>query len=178
MDSIPINSLARHIAPLQPALESVAAQVIRSGHYVLGAQVAAFERAFAEYCGVAHCIGVANGTDALELSLRAVGVEPGDRVAVVANAAMYGTSAVLACGGVAVTTRALATWLGARMRDGRDVALLIGGPDGFAPEVLARAACKWALSKLTFPHALVRVILAEQLYRAHSVLINHPYHRE
>ena len=77
-----------------------------------------------------------------------------------------------------MTTRALATWLSERMRDGRDVALLIGGPDGFAAEVLARADYTWALSKLTFPHALVRVVLAEQLYRAHSVLANHPYHRE
>jgi 23S rRNA (pseudouridine1915-N3)-methyltransferase len=80
--------------------------------------------------------------------------------------------------GTEMTTRALATWLGERMRDGRDLALLIGGPDGFAPEVCARADFKWALSKLTFPHALVRVVLAEQLYRAHSVLCNHPYHRE
>jgi 23S rRNA (pseudouridine1915-N3)-methyltransferase len=80
--------------------------------------------------------------------------------------------------GTQMTTRALATWLSERMRDGRDVALLIGGPDGFAAEVLARADYTWALSKLTFPHALVRVVLAEQLYRAHSVLANHPYHRE
>jgi 23S rRNA (pseudouridine1915-N3)-methyltransferase len=80
--------------------------------------------------------------------------------------------------GTEMTTRALATWLGERMRDGRDLALLIGGPDGFAPEVLARADFKWALSKLTFPHALARVVLAEQLYRAHSVLGNHPYHRD
>ena len=80
--------------------------------------------------------------------------------------------------GKEMTTQQLATWLSQRMRDGRDLALLIGGPDGFAPEVLARADFKWALSKLTFPHALVRVVLAEQLYRAHSVLANHPYHRE
>lgn len=80
--------------------------------------------------------------------------------------------------GTEMTTTVLAKWLSARMTDGRDVALLIGGPDGFAPEVLARADYKWALSKLTFPHALVRVILAEQLYRAHSLLTNHPYHRE
>jgi 23S rRNA (pseudouridine1915-N3)-methyltransferase len=72
----------------------------------------------------------------------------------------------------------VASWLDGHMREGRDVALLIGGPDGFAPGVLARANYKWALSKLTFPHALVRVLLAEQLYRAHSVLTNHPYHRE
>jgi 23S rRNA (pseudouridine1915-N3)-methyltransferase len=80
--------------------------------------------------------------------------------------------------GAEMTTSALAKWLGARMSDGRDVALVIGGPDGFAPEVLARSDYKWALSKLTFPHALVRVVLAEQLYRAHSLLTNHPYHRE
>jgi 23S rRNA (pseudouridine1915-N3)-methyltransferase len=80
--------------------------------------------------------------------------------------------------GTEMTTSALAKWLGARMRDGRDLALLIGGPDGFAPEVRARADFKWALSKLTFPHALVRVVLAEQLYRAHSLLTHHPYHRE
>lgn len=80
--------------------------------------------------------------------------------------------------GTEMTTKQLATWLGGHMREGSDVALLIGGPDGFAPEVLARANYKWALSKLTFPHALVRVVLAEQLYRAHSLLTNHPYHRE
>lgn len=80
--------------------------------------------------------------------------------------------------GKEMTTQQLAAWLGNRMRDGRDLALLIGGPDGFAPQVLERAHFKWALSKLTFPHALVRVVLAEQLYRAHTVLTNHPYHRE
>lgn len=81
--------------------------------------------------------------------------------------------------GAEMTTRELAHWLDGHMREGRrDVALLIGGPDGFAPAVLARANYKWALSKLTFPHALVRVVLTEQLYRAHSLLNNHPYHRE
>ncbi len=80
--------------------------------------------------------------------------------------------------GSQMTTRELAGWLGTRMQQGRDVAFLIGGPDGFAPEVLARGNFRWSLSKLTFPHALVRVILAEQLYRAHGVLTNHPYHRD
>jgi len=79
--------------------------------------------------------------------------------------------------GSEMTTRELATWLGARMREGRDVAFLIGGPDGLAPEALARSDFKWSLSRLTFPHALVRVLVAEQLYRAHGVLANHPYHR-
>jgi len=64
------------------------------------------------------------------------------------------------------------------MQEGRDLAFLIGGPDGLAAEVLARGNLRWALSRLTFPHALVRVVLAEQLYRAHGVLANHPYHRD
>jgi 23S rRNA (pseudouridine1915-N3)-methyltransferase len=80
--------------------------------------------------------------------------------------------------GTEMTTRELASWLATRLRDGSDLAFLIGGPDGFAPEVLQRAHFKWSLSRLTFPHALVRVLLAEQLYRAHSVLANHPYHRD
>jgi 23S rRNA (pseudouridine1915-N3)-methyltransferase len=63
-------------------------------------------------------------------------------------------------------------------RHGRDVALLIGGPDGLAPECLARAGRRWSLSKLTLPHALVRVFALEQLYRAWSVTAGHPYHRE
>ncbi|WP_447585112.1 DegT/DnrJ/EryC1/StrS family aminotransferase [Pseudoxanthomonas mexicana] len=95
---IPVNSLLRHIQPLQAELTTAATDVIRSGYYVLGPGVNGFESAFADYCGATHCIGVANGTDALELALKAVGVGPGDSVAVVANAAMYGTSAVLACG--------------------------------------------------------------------------------
>ena len=80
--------------------------------------------------------------------------------------------------GAEMTTRELAAWLKTRMQDGRDVAFLVGGPDGFAPEVVARSDFKWSLSRLTFPHALVRVVLAEQLYRAHGVLANHPYHRD
>lgn len=80
--------------------------------------------------------------------------------------------------GAEFTTRELSAWLAARMQDGRDVALLVGGPDGLTAEALARADFKWALSKLTLPHALVRVVLAEQLYRAQSVLQSHPYHRD
>lgn len=59
----------------------------------------------------------------------------------------------------------------------REVALLVGGPDGLAPAALARASARWSLSKLTLPHALVRVMVAEQLYRAASVNAGHPYHR-
>ncbi len=80
--------------------------------------------------------------------------------------------------GKEMTTRELAGWLGARMQDGRDLAFLIGGPDGFSPDVLARSNFSLSLSRLTLPHALVRVVLAEQLYRAMSILTHHPYHRD
>jgi 23S rRNA (pseudouridine1915-N3)-methyltransferase len=80
--------------------------------------------------------------------------------------------------GTQMSTRELATWLSARLHDGRDLALSIGGPDGLASEVLARADQKLSLSRLTLPHPLVRVVLAEQLYRAHTVLSGHPYHRD
>ena len=63
-------------------------------------------------------------------------------------------------------------------RDGRDVAFVIGGADGLAPELKKDAGLLWSLSPLTLPHGLVRVILAEQLYRAASILTGHPYHRE
>ena len=60
---------------------------------------------------------------------------------------------------------------------GKDIAFLIGGADGFAPDVLKRAEQTWSLGPLTLPHPLVRIVLAEQLYRAVSLLGNHPYHR-
>lgn len=71
----------------------------------------------------------------------------------------------------------LAERLAAWQQDGRDVCLLVGGPDGLAEACLRRAEACWALSALTLPHALVRVLLAEQLYRAWTLLANHPYHR-
>ena len=80
--------------------------------------------------------------------------------------------------GKSLTTVDLAKWLSQRQQDGRNLSFVIGGPDGLGPEILKKAALRWSLSALTFPHAMVRVILAEQLYRAHSVLQNHPYHRE
>jgi 23S rRNA (pseudouridine1915-N3)-methyltransferase len=72
----------------------------------------------------------------------------------------------------------LSKWLAQRQQDGRDLCFVIGGPDGLGAGILDKAALRWSLSGLTLPHAMVRVILAEQLYRAHSVLHNHPYHRE
>lgn len=61
--------------------------------------------------------------------------------------------------------------------DGRNVSLLVGGPNGLAPECLHRAEQKWSLSPLTLPHPLVRLLVAEQLYRAWSILQQHPYHK-
>ena len=80
--------------------------------------------------------------------------------------------------GKSLTTVELAKWLSERQQDGRNLCFVIGGPDGLGAELLKKATLRWSLSALTFPHAMVRVILAEQLYRAHSVLQNHPYHRE
>ncbi len=77
-----------------------------------------------------------------------------------------------------LTTRALSERLGAWMAEGRDATLLIGGPDGLSPALKEEAEESWRLSSLTLPHALVRVVLAEALYRAASLLRGHPYHRE
>lgn len=79
--------------------------------------------------------------------------------------------------GRAMTTAELARWLEARLAGGRDLAFVIGGPDGHAPELLERADFRWSLSPLTWPHGLARVMVAEQLYRAQSILKGHPYHR-
>ncbi|MGO9515029.1 MAG: 23S rRNA (pseudouridine(1915)-N(3))-methyltransferase RlmH [Steroidobacteraceae bacterium] len=76
-----------------------------------------------------------------------------------------------------MTTEQLSTWLAERLREGKPLALLIGGPDGLAPECRQRADQSWSLSALTLPHALVRVVVAEQIYRAMSLLAGHPYHR-
>ena len=76
------------------------------------------------------------------------------------------------------TTLQLSQRLTAWMHDGRDVALIVGGPDGLAAPLKASADETLRLSDLTLPHAMVRVLLIEQLYRAWSITINHPYHRE
>lgn len=75
------------------------------------------------------------------------------------------------------STEQLADCMRDWLADGQDRVLLVGGPDGLGPDSLARASRRWSLSKLTLPHPLVRVVLAEQLYRAHSILTGHPYHR-
>lgn len=77
-----------------------------------------------------------------------------------------------------LTTRELSRVLAGWLSGGRDVALVIGGADGLGADLLARAEATLSLSRLTLPHALARVVLAEQLYRAWSLLANHPYHRD
>jgi 23S rRNA (pseudouridine1915-N3)-methyltransferase len=76
-----------------------------------------------------------------------------------------------------MSTEQLSAWLDARLKDGRSLAFLIGGPDGLSPQCRARADQSWSLSPLTLPHGLVRVVVAEQIYRAMSLLAGHPYHR-
>ncbi len=80
--------------------------------------------------------------------------------------------------GERVTTRQLAERLLAWQREGRDAALLVGGPDGLDATLKASCDERLRLSDLTLPHAFVRVLVAEALYRAWSVTANHPYHRE
>lgn len=96
---VPLNDSRRELDDeVLAALESVA----RSGWYIEGEQCRGFVSEFAAYCGVAHCIGTGNGTDALELALRAVGCGPGDEVAMVANAGMYAAAAAVATGATPV----------------------------------------------------------------------------
>ncbi|WP_096697043.1 23S rRNA (pseudouridine(1915)-N(3))-methyltransferase RlmH [Polaromonas sp. AER18D-145] len=80
--------------------------------------------------------------------------------------------------GTAMTTVALADKLRSWQREGDDVAIVIGGPDGLDPAFKQAAHERLRLSDLTLPHAMVRVLLIEQLYRAWSITVNHPYHRE
>ncbi len=80
--------------------------------------------------------------------------------------------------GKRITTEQLAQQLEAWQMSGDNYSLLVGGPDGLSPQCLERAAARWSLSDLTLPHPLVRVLLAEQLYRAWTITVNHPYHRE
>lgn len=79
--------------------------------------------------------------------------------------------------GRSLSTEDMAATLREWQVDGRPAALLIGGPEGLSRAVLERADEKWSLSRLTLPHPLVRIVIAEQIYRAWSLLKGHPYHR-
>lgn len=75
------------------------------------------------------------------------------------------------------STEQLAGQLAQWRMDGRNLSFVIGGPDGFSSQCLARADARWSLSNLTLPHPVVRIVLIEQLYRAWTILQNHPYHK-
>src|SRR5436190_15741492 len=77
---MPVPLFASSLDRYKPLLTERMAEVVRDGRYILGPEVEAFEREFADYLGVKHCVGVANGTDALTIALRALGVGPGDEV--------------------------------------------------------------------------------------------------
>ena len=101
--------------------------------------------------------------------------DEGERI----NAAIPAGSHVVALDvrGKMLTTPELAVTLNRWQEIGKAITLVVGGPDGLAESIIAKAAETWGLSPLTFPHPLVRIIVAEQLYRAWSILHNHPYHR-
>lgn len=96
--SILINDLKRHTESVRAELAGALERVLLRGWYILGPEVEAFEREFAEFCGTGACVGVANGTEALELALRALRIGPSDQVATVANAGLYSTTAIRAAG--------------------------------------------------------------------------------
>ena len=79
--------------------------------------------------------------------------------------------------GKSLSTESLAKNIASWQMEGKDISIMIGGPDGLAPECLQRANERWSLSAMTLPHPLVRIVLIEQLYRAWSILSNHPYHK-
>lgn len=126
-----------------------------------------------------------------ELPLQLVEIKPGARgkgrdpgraiasegEAMLAAIPRYAHVVALDGGGNAWRSEELARQLQQWRMAGRDLAFLIGGPDGHAPEALARADQRWSLGPVTLPHMLVRLIVAEQLYRATTIVAGHPYHR-
>ena len=84
---------------------------------------------------------------------------------------------VLDVEGKVISTETIAETLATWQSDGSKIAFVIGGPDGLHPSLKAKAGARWSLGRITLPHPLVRVILAEQLYRAWSINAGHPYHR-
>ena len=109
-----------------------------------------------------------------ENPLRAVAREGEDMLAALAREDYV---VALEVNGTAMSTERVSVWLAERLRAARSLALLIGGPDGLSEACRARADRTWSLAPITMPHALVRIVLAEQLYRAMSIQAGHPYHR-
>ena len=84
---------------------------------------------------------------------------------------------ILDAEGKVISTETIAETLATWQSNGSKIAFVIGGPDGLHPSLKAKASARWSLGRITLPHALARVILAEQLYRAWSINTGHPYHR-
>jgi aminotransferase EvaB len=95
---VPLNDLSREIADISSQLQERIARVMNRGWFLMGSELTDFEHAFAKYLGCTYFVGLANGTDALEIALRCMGVGSEDKVIVAPNAAMYGTLGVLNCG--------------------------------------------------------------------------------
>ncbi len=98
VSQVPFGDLERQYREQRADLDAAALRVLRSGWYILGAEVRAFEEEWARYCGAKHCVGVGNGTEALHLALRALGLHPGDEVITVANAGGYAPIAIRQAG--------------------------------------------------------------------------------
>jgi 23S rRNA (pseudouridine1915-N3)-methyltransferase len=126
-----------------------------------------------------------------ELSIEIIEIKPDKRADGKKNASVQAAEAerilkaahkdyLIACDehGQEKSTVDLATMMQSWQAMGRDVSIVVGGADGLDPSLIQQADFCWSLSKLTLPHAFVRVLLAEQLYRAYTVIQNHPYHRE
>ncbi|MGL4667087.1 MAG: 23S rRNA (pseudouridine(1915)-N(3))-methyltransferase RlmH [Saezia sp.] len=107
-----------------------------------------------------------------------MGAEAGRIEQAIAAHAQYPHVIALDERGLQQTSVKMAASLQAIEQQGKEIVLVIGGPDGLTAEFKKRAQALWRLSDLTLPHAMVRVLLAEQLYRSWSILANHPYHRE
>jgi 23S rRNA (pseudouridine1915-N3)-methyltransferase len=136
--------------------------------------------------GVADYAARLRGDYRLEIVEIALGRRSGDDVSravqaegerMLAAAGPRAAIVALQVGGRALSTEQLAHWLEARARLGEPLAFCIGGPDGLAPAVDGKACLRWSLSPLTLPHGLARVVAAEALYRAVSVIKGLPYHR-
>ena len=139
------------------------------------------EKGYAEYAGrlprecALHLLEIPTGKRGAHADLARIVRAEGERLL----AAVPTGSRLIALDerGQEWNTVELAEQLSGWLQEGRDVSLLVGGPDGLDAACRERAERRWSLSRLTLPHPLVRVIVAEQLYRAWSLLRNHPYHR-
>ncbi|MDH5766317.1 MAG: 23S rRNA (pseudouridine(1915)-N(3))-methyltransferase RlmH [Gammaproteobacteria bacterium] len=118
---------------------------------------------------------IAPGKRGKNADLKRIIQEEGQRI--IANIPKNSYKVVLDVKGKPWSTEQLAEQLGQWMQSGQDICLMVGGPEGLSDECRMLGQEYWSLSSLTFPHPLVRVIVAEQLYRAWAILKNHPYHR-